>query len=234
MIFRRFSLGGCAVLAVTAVVVLAGCSPGMSAAIDSLKLAALSGRGPDTAKLDPEFAYLRITRGRQVVLFWRGLIERTGEGPVEIYYSGEGEVLRLRDGRLVGVSGLPTEWTAVTDRAPAWSALVNAGKPVAFVRVRDVMPGYRSGLRDELTLTRIAAPERSALQAVDPQTLAWFEERMRGRHSAADALPPARYALDLSGTQPVVVYSEQCVAGDFCFTWQRWSTAMQQASAQPR
>jgi hypothetical protein len=32
--------------------------------------------------------------------------------------------VRLRDGRLVGVSGRTTEWRQVADQAPAWSALV--------------------------------------------------------------------------------------------------------------
>ena len=238
MISRGFSAQRAVALALAAAT-LTGCTSGMSAAITSIRLVVSGGGGTEGAKLDPNFAYLRVTRGRYAALLYRGVVERTAEGPVELYYSGDGEVLRLRDGRILGASGMPTEWRRVEDGAPAWSALVKSAEALSFVRVRDVMPGYRSGVRDELTLTRIAPPQKSALRNVDPQTLTWFEERGRAPRDSffaarSDALPPARYALDLSGAQPVVVYSEQCLAPDFCFTWQRWSTALQQASAPAR
>jgi len=101
------------------------------------------------------------------------------------------------------------------------------------VRVRDVMPGYRSGVRDELTLRVVAPPKKSELRGVDANSLTWFEEKIRESSSsrlagtATDSLPPARYAVDLTGTEPTVVYSEQCLRRDLCFTWQRWSAAMQ-------
>jgi hypothetical protein len=239
MIFHRFLMGITAVLALAAVFGLAACTPGMTAAVASLREMAPGRTAVDAANLDPKFAYLRVTRGNRVGFLWRGSIERTPEGLVEVYYSGTGEVLRLRDGRLVGASGLATEWRRVEDRAPAWRALVTAREPAAFARVRDVMPGYRSGVRDELLLHPIEAPRRSALQVIDPRTLTWFEERTRSRGfelrgTPADTLPAARYALDLSGSEPAVVYSEQCVAKDLCFTWQRWSLAMQKASTQRR
>ena len=106
-----------------------------------------------------------------------------------------------------------------------------------LVRVRDVMPGYRSGVRDELRLRVIPAPARTALQRLDPQALTWFEETVqpppgvRFAGLGADTLPPAKYAVDLSHGKATVVYSEQCLSPDFCFTWQRWSAAMQQAAA---
>lgn len=211
----------------------------MSAGIASLRQAVTGRTAAAADKLDPNFAYLRITRGGSSGLMWRGSIEKTAQGPVEVYYSGNGEVLRLRDGRLLGISGLPTEWRQVVDGSPSWSTVVTGKQPVTFTRLRDVLPGYRSGVRDELILGRVGPRERSALRGIDPHALTWFEERVRERGfrlpgAASDALPPARYALDLSGTQPTVVYSELCVAPDLCFTWQRWSAAMQQAVARAR
>jgi hypothetical protein len=101
------------------------------------------------------------------------------------------------------------------------------------------MPGYRTGVRDELVLRAVEPPRRSALVGIDPATLRWFEETLRARgfsllRSSAEVLPPARYAVDFSKDQPLVLYGEQCLARDLCFTWQRWSTAMQQAQAAPR
>jgi hypothetical protein len=158
---------------------------------------------------------------------------------IEVYYSGSGEVVRLLDGRIVGALGLTTEWRRVSVAAPAWGAAAASKQSAPFVRMRDVMPGYQTGVRDDLVLRVIAAPEGSALRGVDAKTLTWFEERLQARSRfpfapASHALPPARYAVDLAAAQESVVYGEQCLATDLCFTWQRWSAAMQQASAAPR
>lgn len=227
--FRAAAVAGAAIL-------LTGCTPGLGAAVASLRQVVAPASGADVSKLDPNFAYLRVTRGKHVGLLWRGSVENSPEGPVEVYYSSTGEVLRLRDGRLMGALGLVTEWRYVADPAPGWAEVVKSRDPAAFVRIRDVMPGYRSGVRDELVLRPVVVPQRSALRAIDPRSLEWFEESVRTRDGTripgvvSDRLPAARYAIDVAGKQPVVVYSEQCLAPDLCFTWQRWSVLMQQAS----
>lgn len=199
------------------------------------------GRSADAARLDPNFAYLRTTMGRHVGFAWLGSTERSPQGLIEIYYTGSGEMLRLHNGRIVGAAGFKTEWRAVRLlNAPSWSAAAEAREPVTFQRVRDVMPGYRSDVRDELVVRRIPAPGRSALRGVDPSKLMWFEEVMRprapttawfarGRGEDSDiTLPAVKYAVEIAEDKETVVYSEQCLAKDLCFTWQRWSEAMQQ------
>jgi hypothetical protein len=200
-------------------------------------------RGPDvsTVRLDPNFLFLRTTLGARVGFAWLGNTERNARGPVEVFYSGAGEVVRLQNGRIVSAIGFPTEWRKVEwPQLPSWSAVANTSAPVSLVRVRDLMPGYRTGMKDELTLRVIEAPTKSALRVLEPGKLIWFEERfpsttlasglglVRGV-AADDALPPARYAVQIEGEKETVVYSEQCLAKDFCFTWQRWSAAMQAA-----
>jgi hypothetical protein len=218
---------------VAGLAVLGGCSTGMNAMVDSVRQVLPRGQTADGAALDARFAYIRITRGGHVGLLWRGSTEPGPEGTVEVYYSGSGEVVRLLDGRLAGALGLNTEWRKVSLTAPSWRTASAVAQGVSFVRVRDVMPGYRSGVRDEVTVRPIAAPSRTALRAVDPGTLAWFEERTTT--SAGDApVPVARYGVDLAGAQEQVIYAEQCVAVDLCFTWQRWSAAMQQAAVNRR
>jgi hypothetical protein len=210
----------------------------MGAAVESLRFIALGGTQTPAAPLDPKFAYLRVTRGSHVGMLWRGSMEASPAGPVEVYYSSTGEVVRLRDGRLLGALGLATEWRQVTIAAPAWTAAAKSAEVVPVVRTRDVMPGYRSGVRDELSLRVVPPPARSALHGVDPRSLTWFEE---GTHSASfrlpgtasDELPPTRYAVDFTGGKEAVVYAEQCLARDLCFTWQRWSAALQQAITAP-
>jgi hypothetical protein len=224
-------------VAIACPVLLGACSTGMNAISDSLREIVPFGKKAATARsLDPAFAYLRITRGSHVGLLWRGNTERIADRAVEVYYSGSGEVVRLLDGRIVGALGLTTEWRRVSLAAPSWQSLAASPQGASFVRVRDVMPGYRSGVRDQVAVRPIPPPAGTALRGVEATALTWFEERsVNLAVSHGDerdrALPTARYAVDLSRPQDPVIYAEQCLAADLCFTWQRWSAAMQQAVA---
>ena len=215
-----------------ALLALGGCTGGMGAVVQSMReLLPQSGRG-EAAKLDPKFEYLRVTRDKRVALLWRGSVERAEPYPVDVFYSGQGEVVRVQNGRIAGAVGLTTEWRRVEIRSPSWSAIAKAPESARVVRTRDVMPGYVAGLREELALRSIAAPARTTLTGIDPQTLAWFEERVASAPPPGmPTLPPSRYAVDLAQAGGVVVYAEQCLAVDLCFSWQRWSAAMQQAAA---
>jgi hypothetical protein len=99
---------------------------------------------------------------------------------------------------------------------PGWQQLATSREPLRWERVRDVMPGYRYGVHDKLVLTVVPPPRSSKLIGIDPKQLVWFEERVES--STDEALPPARYAVQ--GDR--VVYAEQCVGRERCFTWQRW------------
>lgn len=204
------------------------------------------GGDADAFALDPNFRYIRTTHEGNVGFAWLGHTEKTAEGPVQVYYSASGEVLRIRAGRLVGAAGFPVEWRRAETSGPSWRALAAADAPSTLTRVRDVMPGYRFGLTDALSIRRIPPPSGTALRGVDPGSLTWFEERFdssawataKRALTGADAndgwLPPARYAVRLDGTEPEVVYSEICLAREFCLTWQRWSAAQQQSTKSPR
>jgi hypothetical protein len=176
----------------------------------------------------------------RVGFVWLGNTERSAQGPVEVYYSSSGEVLRLHNGRITSAVGFPTEWRKVDwPELPSWSSILKAPQPVSLLRQRDVMPGYRTGVREALTVRAVPAPSTSSVRGMNAQKLTWFEERARPVTSASggslvtisssDALPPAKYAVAIDGEKETVVYSEQCLSKDFCFTWQRWSAAMQDA-----
>jgi len=83
-----------------------------------------------------------------------------------------------------------------------------------------------------LFLRVVDAPGRSALQGLDAQKLTWFEENSQPPQVAGQlsfphfgssaTLPPARYAMDSRDGKEMVVYGEQCLSRELCFTWQRW------------
>ena len=214
---------------------LSGCSSAGNAILQTLPYA--YGRNPavDNARLNPNYRYLRVTISGRVALLALGDVDSHPRGPIEVWYSAEREVLRLQNGRLVGAVGLTTEWRDVLlSELPSWSAAASSNRAFRWTRTRDVMPGYRFGVKDELLLRVVEVPQRSALQGLDPQRLIWFEERAEagvlaglsgifGGSVGADAvLPPARYAVDLRGGRETVIYGEQCLTAELCFSWQRW------------
>jgi hypothetical protein len=197
----------------------------MTAAVESVPTFFKRSSDGGNVRLDPTFTFLRTTMGRRTGFAWLGNTERDALGPIEVFYSGAGEVVRLQNGRITSAIGFPTEWRKVRwPELPAWAAIAQKSGEITFQRTRDVMPGYKTGTLDELTLRAIAPPKRSALRVLEPEKLTWFEERLR---KPGDALPPAKYAVQIDGEKETVVYSEQCLATDFCFTWQRWSAALQ-------
>ena len=166
------------------------------------------------SRFDPNYQYLRVVKDGRVVYLALGNVD----SGTAIWYSAGREVLRLKDGRIAGASGLVTEWRNVVLPAfPSWTVLAQSKSPYKWTRIRDVMPGYRYGVTDELTLSRIAAPQDTQLAGIAPGSLTWFEE---DDTSPVDKLPPARYAFDAAKHE--IVYGETCLAETFCFSWQRW------------
>lgn len=205
------------------VATFSGCATSTDAIVQTMKSAVGRGRSVEDAKLNPDFRYLRVTIGGRVVLLALGYLDKHPQGTIEVWYSAEREVVRLQNGRLVGAAGLTTEWrNVVLPDLPDWSALAKGGVPLRWSRTRDVMPGYRYGLRDSLALNVVPPPAKSAVQGLEPKELTWFEEHLVDEALPKTALPAARYAVQLAGKEGIVVYGEQCLAPQTCFTWQRW------------
>jgi len=224
---------------------LSGCSAGSSAILQTLPYA--YGRSPsvDNARLNPNFQYLRVTVRGRVAIVALGNVDDHPHGPIEVWYSAEREVLRLQNGRLIGAVGLITEWrNVVFPQLPSWPAVARADRTFKWTRSRDVMPGYRFGVSEELALRNIAPPGKSSLRGLDPQKLTWFEERieagsgggfsvvLRNIIDSEAPLPPARYAVDFRDGREKVVYGEQCLAAELCISWQRWPPPAQSSVGQ--
>ena len=215
---------------------ITGCASYLNAVVQTASYAIKGQPGGDSTRLNPAFRYLRVIIKGRVVFVALGDIDKHPDGPIEIYYSSGHEVIRLQNGHVVGANGLLTEWRNVSQTdMPAWAATARAGQPVAWQRTRDVMPGYRFGIHDKLVLGVIPPPQKSALQDLSPESLTWFEEQHQTASGVSatkwlpnlskteETLPPARYAIDFANGRETVVYSEQCLAPDLCFSWQRWT-----------
>jgi hypothetical protein len=130
---------------------------------------------------------------------------------------------------------MKTEWHGVQiPPLPSWSALATESSTLSWTRVRDVMPGYRYGVKDVLALRPVASPQKTRLVERESASLKWFEERFVGEEqwprlplarrddTLSTALPPALYAVEIRDGREVVTYGEQCLSTSLCFTWQRW------------
>lgn len=212
---------------------LCGCASTTNAVIESLQFAIGKDAPASSTALNPAFRYLRATINGREVLLVLGYVEGGPHQPVEVWYSAEREVLRLRNGRVVGLVGTTAEWRQVVlPELPSWSALARTESESRWVRVRDAMPGYRIGVRDELAVRVVPPPARSDLRNLDPGSLTWFEERIENPDrwwEGGDALRTARYALSLRDGVETVVYGEQCIARNLCFSWQRWPAPIESA-----
>jgi hypothetical protein len=198
---------------------LSGCTvdPASQVFIDAFHLNQGGDATHSSSNLNPNFSYLRVQVGNRVVLMVLGYVDKDRDGAVEVWYSALGEVIRLRDGRLVGATmNMGTNWLSVSfKQLPRWEQI---GAQTVFERDRDTSPGYQYGIKEKMHIQPIPEPKDSQLQLIQPSSLAWFEEKSEG----PDALPAARYAVSKTAI-PQVVYAEQCLSNDFCFSWQRWS-----------
>jgi hypothetical protein len=201
---------------------LAGCQSGPDPTVEMIRAAFFSAQ-PTGAGLNPRISYLRVTGRQRVVFFALGYVDPHPQGAIEVWYSAERETLRLQNGRVIGISGTLTEWRQVRlPVLPSWAELLARNGTFQWERTRDVMPGYRFNLLDQLQLQPVPAPGKSALVGVDAQALRWFEDRMTATAPGAEPLPPARYGLQMVQGEATVLYGEQCISPDFCITWQRW------------
>ena len=179
-----------------------------------------------SAQLRPDYEYLRVElAGQPPALLVLGYIDPHPLGSVEVWYSSQGEVLRLQQGRLFGAAGLAVNWRHITypKAPPSWTDIPRGG--ASFERVRDVYPGYHHRLSDQALLMPVSA--ETAMEAVrkihpqNSQSLAWFRETYASL-SPTPALPDAWFALGLYQGQQQIVYSRQCLSADLCLSIQRW------------
>jgi hypothetical protein len=177
------------------------------------------------AKLNPQYRYLRVqVEGHAAALMVLGYIDPHPQGDIEVWYSGNGEVIRIQNGRIVATSGLPIDWRAVrlSIPPPAWTAVPAEG--AVYQRSRDEMPLHRYAITERLKLARLAgvppAVSTSPLPQAQAHAATWFREDTLS--STGEPVPPAWFAWGQYLGQGAVVYSYQCLSGSFCLRLMPW------------
>jgi hypothetical protein len=182
---------------------------------------ALSNTGShlDRLQLNPQYRYLRVTVNQKSALLVLGYTEEHHNGPIEIWYSDSGQVLRLQNGRVIGTLGLETDWLNVNyNPLPSWQEIAQYS-PIPYQRKRDQMPGYRFGILESLSISPIPTSTKSEIVPISGKELKWYEEV---NSNDPDLSLSARYAvLEKDGVYKVM-YSDQCLSTRFCLSWQVW------------
>jgi hypothetical protein len=202
---------------------LSGCAASQAdPASNNLRVFFLLSAG-DRAVLRPDYEYLRLHLPWQTALMVLGYMVPNPDGSSSsVWYSAGAEFIQLSNGRIVTTGGLRTDWASVRYSAlPSWQQAATA--PQTYTRTRDQMPGYHFGIQETLQLRAIAPLMSTQLKNLDPTRLQWFEESIvQTSVGTESSLPPNRYAVQLGINTATVVYAEQCLSTDLCFSWQRW------------
>lgn len=203
-----------------------GCSSGSSAMLDTARMLYQGRSSAAQPNFNPNFVYLKAGIEGRTIYMVLGYLDQRPEGTVEVWYSGGGEVIRLLNGRIVGTTGLTTDWRAVrTANWPSWPVAASSPDNTSvqrYTRERDVMPGYKFGINDDIMRIAVPTPSDTAISGVDASSLQWYEERATSRPASA-ALPVARFGISRKSGTPVVVYSEQCISNNLCMSFERWT-----------
>lgn len=197
--------------------------------------------------LNPQLNYLRVDIAGLQALMVRGYIDQDKNGPIDVWYSSDGSILRLQKGRYLGSVGFDRNWrnvvynnvpdlqqalgnlTAMTANAPVNTTLFQATE-LYFLRSHLAMPGTVAVVAQRVALVlpqeltqhipqNIPTPLQGYLRHKD---VAWIAERsllpIRGDSAPAQAM----YGLEKSSTGYQYLIGQQCLSEKFCITWMPW------------
>jgi len=211
------------------VALASACSQQGSATFDSARYVAnalVPSTATDLSKspLDPRFRYLRVQfmHGPPALLVL-GYVDPHPMGPLEVWYSASGEVLKLQNGRVVATQGLTLDWhrTRFESTPIPWQDIDRSGS--RYVRIRDEIPRYRYGLRETVLvrpLEQIPTFEPSSFQVLaHPHRYRWFQEAVQDAQGVSST---NKFALGMHRGVQAIVFSEQCLAPAQCLRIQPW------------
>jgi hypothetical protein len=177
----------------------------------------------DPVPASTQYEYLQVEFKSAKILLALGQRTRDANNlVVEHWYSGQSELLEIRNGRIWRLSGAMTEWRGQVAAPPAWSALAH-GEQLSWQRQLDIMPGYRYGQTDHIVSHRLQSPPTSAKRALgaqaQAQAVSWFSDTVTSRDEAGRPwIFEQVFAIETNTANPDGrwTYSEQCVSPQLC------------------
>jgi len=213
---------------------LSACSPSSPALVQTFQAVgkqvfkldgAAQGKG---LTLDPNWQYMSAQiNDESPAVFVLGHVDASPQGPTEVWYSAKAQVLRLREGRIVGTQGLDVDWMKIRfEPEPlSWEKIGLEG--TVLKRFYDEVPTYRFGVIQNLKIEASAQPSTTRWPVPQElqhlKNLQWFKETVLG--DDANLGTTSWYARYTEQGRSVVAYSQQCLAQHSCFRLYRLSSA---------
>jgi len=209
---------------------LSGCASGGSALVESFQMLAgqaVAGGQVSAASMqyDPKLRYLSAQwNDGPVAVLVLGYVDNSPQGAVEVWYSADAQVLKLRDGRVLATQGLPLDWSRVWFDTPpvSWHSL--SAHASDSVRFHDELPSYRFGVAEAVQTQAwyqaVASRWKVPADVRDAKHLQWFKETAR-EMGATGSPEVSWFAWDAQAGTGAVVYSEQCLAPALCLRLHR-------------
>ncbi len=158
------------------------------------------------------FEYLQVDWQGRKSFMALGYRETQGSQVSERWYSGQGEMMQLINGRIMQVFGMVKEVRDVSTNPPAWADILSRPTPIVWSQTKEVMPGYRFGVT-EFVLSQPSTITTSE-KALAADATAWVVEEVK---SKSEKGRPWVYQQRFALLNDRVVYSEQCFAQEMCF-----------------
>jgi len=182
---------------------------GFNASTDTLGVVFSSALNSNNSTYTPGFEYIEVELNGKKTALALGYRKIDGFDVEEHWYSGVGEMLTLRNGRLVEVLGMTSEVRQTSREIPKWDQLEANHSPLTWMRSRNLHPGYRYGVKEYVT------SEAKVNKQVDRQTnQTWVHETVQSERADGREW---RYEEKFQLENGRVVFSEQCLATNICF-----------------
>lgn len=227
---------------------LHGCSSQSDAAWKTMQLgfrndAALIEKSP----LKNNLNYLRANINGLDVLLVKGYVDPDAGGPIDVWYSSDGSVMRIQGGRYLGSVGFDQNWQEVSRKeltdfgmllknefSPTKNSLVSVPvTPIKSVKKYFstqsyiVIPSYLV-MRDERVSAVVSSSTPESIPSsfkkyLENKDLIWISETPQPNDLFKKKGPSfAWYGFVKNQGTFKQVIGQQCLSKEFCITWMPW------------
>ncbi len=182
---------------------------GFNASTDTLGVVFSTVLNSSNTTYVPGFEYIEVELNGKKAALALGYRKVNGVDTEEHWYSGVGEMLTLRNGRLVEVLGMTSEVRQTSREIPKWDHLEVNHSPLTWMRTRNLHPGYRYGVKEYVT-----SEVKVNIQEDRQANQTWVYENVQSERADGREW---RYEEKFQLENGRVVFSEQCLAPNICF-----------------
>lgn len=163
--------------------------------------------------LRSDLRYLLVqSEGREALMVWVGT-ERTSLCEASVWVSADGVVLRLCNGRLIGIAEPRRQWRLVDESGPLDVNPTSLNRRI-HRQTTDQQPGFQLGLVQIIEKINPTDQAQSIPWIGVPPGTPWTEE--------IDLHSGIRLTLYAESVQLNWIAGQRCMTPNWCLQWQTW------------